>query len=123
MAGKQDPELKKAFTELQSQMNETNQKLRIADVQVDGLKKQIVHAQLTDAELQELGSDVRVYASVGRMFLLTKVDAVRKELSDKQAASKTKITQLQANKEYLEKSLAESQNNLREMVKLRQQAA
>ena len=41
-----------AFTELQGKLQETNQKLRIADVQVDGLKKQITHAQLTDKEIQ-----------------------------------------------------------------------
>lgn len=38
--------------ELQGKMQETNQKLRIADVQVESLKKQIVHAQLTDKEIQ-----------------------------------------------------------------------
>ena len=41
-----------AFMELQGKMQETNQKLRIADVQVESLKKQIVHAQLTDKEIQ-----------------------------------------------------------------------
>ena len=38
--------------ELQGQMNETNQKLRIADVQIEGLKKQIMHSTLTDTEIQ-----------------------------------------------------------------------
>jgi len=38
--------------ELQGKMNETNQKLRIADVQVEGLKKQIIHSELTDTEIQ-----------------------------------------------------------------------
>lgn len=38
--------------ELNMKMQETNQKLRIADVQVESLKKQIVHAQLTDKEIQ-----------------------------------------------------------------------
>ena len=33
-------------------MQETNQKLRIADVQIESLKKQISHAQLTDEEIQ-----------------------------------------------------------------------
>jgi len=118
----QDPELKKAFMELQSQLNDTNQKLRIADVQVEGLKKQIIHSQLTDTEIQDLGSNVRVFESVGRMFLLTDIPTVRKNLTAKIEKSQEKINLLQSNKEYLEKSLAESQNNLREMIKLRQQA-
>uniref|UniRef100_A0A2P2HYC3 Prefoldin subunit 1-like n=1 Tax=Hirondellea gigas TaxID=1518452 RepID=A0A2P2HYC3_9CRUS len=118
-----DAELKKAFVELQTQMNDTNQKLRLADVQVEGLKKQIVHSQLTDAEIQSLGSEVRVFESVGRMFLLTDIAEVRKNLTTKVEKSQEKIKLLQSNKEYLEKSLQESQNNLREMIKQKQQAA
>jgi len=116
----QDPELKKAFGELQAQLNDTNQKLRIADVQVEGLKNQIKHSELTDAEIQKLGPNTRVFESVGRMFLLTDVPTVRQNLSAKIGKSQEKIKQLQGNKEYLEKSLADSQNNLREMIKLRQ---
>lgn len=125
MADKSQPdiELKRAFVELQAQMNDTNQKLRIADVQVEGLKKLIVHSQLTDTEIQSLGSDVRVFESVGRMFLLTDIAEVRQNLTAKVGKSQEKIKLLQTNKEYLEKSLQESQNNLREMIKLKQQTA
>ncbi|KAA0184923.1 hypothetical protein HAZT_HAZT004143 [Hyalella azteca] len=125
MADKTQPdiEIKRAFVELQTQMNETNQKLRIADVQVEGLKKLIIHSQLTDTEIQNLGSSVRVFESVGRMFLLTDIAEVRKNLASKVEKSQEKIKSLQSNKEYLEKSLQESQNNLREMIKLKQQTA
>ncbi|KAF2349457.1 Prefoldin beta-like [Trinorchestia longiramus] len=122
-ASQPDIEIKKAFVELQTQMNDTNQKLRIADVQVEGLKKLIIHSQLTDTEIQNLGSNVRVFESVGRMFLLTDMAEVRKNLSNKIEKSLEKIKSLQSNKEYLEKSLQESQNNLREMIKLKQQTS
>lgn len=123
MASKtQDPELKKAFAELQSQLNETNNKIRISDVQCDGIRKQMAHSQLTDKEIQQLGSDVRVFESVGRMFMLTDIPSIRKGLAEKIESGAEKIKRLQSNKEKLEKSLGESQNNLREMVKLRQQA-
>lgn len=49
--------------ELQSQMNETNQKLRIADVQVEGLKKLIIHSRLTDSEIQV--TPVEIHLSFG----------------------------------------------------------
>lgn len=101
-------------------MQETNQKLRIADVQVESLKKQIVHAQLTDKEIQSLGDNTRVYESVGRMFLLTDIPMVRENLKAKVAKCNEKITNLQSNKEYLERSMQESQDNLREMIKLKQ---
>lgn len=106
--------------ELQGKMQETNQKLRIADVQVESLKKQIVHAQLTDKEIQSLGENTRVYESVGRIFLLTDIPMVRENLKAKVSKCNDKITNLQANKEYLERSMAESQNNLRELIKQKQ---
>ncbi|XP_068248419.1 prefoldin subunit 1 [Palaemon carinicauda] len=118
--GEPDQELKKAFMELQGKMQETNQKLRIADVQVESLKKQIVHAQLTDKEIQSLGESTRVYEGVGRMFLLTDIPMVRTNLKAKVAKCNEKISTLQSNKEYLERSMSESQNNLREMIKLKQ---
>ncbi|XP_045591959.1 prefoldin subunit 1 [Procambarus clarkii] len=118
--GEPDQELKRAFMELQGKMQETNQKLRIADVQVESLKKQIVHAQLTDKEIQSLGESTRVYESIGRMFLLTDIPMVRENLKAKVSKCNDKITNLQANKEYLERSMAESQNNLRELIKQKQ---
>jgi len=111
-----------AFTELQSKMQETNQKLRIADVQVESLKKQIVHAQLTDKEIESLGENTRVYESVGRMFLLTDIPEVREGLKAKSEKCNEKITNLMGSKEILERSLNESQNNLREMIKFKQGA-
>ncbi|CAL4197515.1 unnamed protein product, partial [Meganyctiphanes norvegica] len=118
--GEPDLELKRAFTELQGKMQETNQKLRIADVQVESLKKQIVHAQLTDKEIESLGENTRVYESVGRMFLLTDIPQVREGLKAKTEKCNDKITTLSSSKEILERSLNESQNNLREMIKFKQ---
>ncbi|MCL4132918.1 UNVERIFIED_CONTAM: hypothetical protein GTU68_064976 [Idotea baltica] len=106
--------------ELQGKVQETNQKLRIADVQIDSLKKQITHAQLTDMEIQNLGDSTRVYESIGRMFLLTQIPNVRENLTVKVNKCNDKISSLQSNKTYLEKSLQESQNNLREMIKCKQ---
>merc|ERR1712142_1049503 len=120
MSKEPDQELKKAFIELQGKMQETNQKLRIADVQVESLKKQIVHAQLTDKEIESLGESTRVYESVGRMFLLTDIPQVRTGLKAKSEKCNEKISTLMTSKEHLERSLNESQNNLREMIKLKQ---
>ncbi|RXG51861.1 Prefoldin subunit 1 [Armadillidium vulgare] len=118
---KQEPdlELKKAFIELQGKVQETNQKLRIADVQIDSLKKQITHAQLTERNSRP---STRVYESIGRMFLLTDIPKVRENLTQKVNKCNDKISSLQSNKTYLEKSLQESQNNLREMIKFKQAA-
>ncbi|PSN40340.1 Prefoldin subunit 1 [Blattella germanica] len=73
-----DLELKKAFSELQQKMLETTQKLKLADIQIESLKRSQQHAQLTEKEISN-------------------------------------------NKNYLERNLKESENNLREMVQQRKE--
>ncbi|XP_063237610.1 prefoldin subunit 1 [Bacillus rossius redtenbacheri] len=119
MAKTVDLELKKAFAELQLKMLETSQKLKLADVQIDNLKKSIHHAELTDKEISALPSDTKTYESVGRMFLLTDKDDVGKHLHTKIENCTEKIKSLENNKSYLERSLKDSENNLREMVQQR----
>lgn len=41
-----------AFTELQQKMIETTTKLQLADIQIDGLKRQKHHAELTAQEIK-----------------------------------------------------------------------
>ncbi|XP_043196003.1 prefoldin subunit 1-like isoform X3 [Amphibalanus amphitrite] len=118
-----DMELKKAFLELQQKMQNTNQSIRLSDMQIATLKRQIDHATLTDREIQAMPDTTRVYDGVGRMFVLNNVPTVRKNLEKKQATNKEKIAKLEANKQYLEKSLKESENNLRELIKTKQRIA
>ena len=58
----------------------------------------------------------RLYESVGRMFLLSSSSEVTDMLTKKQDVSKEKITNLEANKTYLERSMKDSENSLRELV-------
>jgi hypothetical protein len=46
-AGAPDLELKKAFGELQGKMVETQQKMKLSDLQIENLKRTITHSQLT----------------------------------------------------------------------------
>ena len=57
-----------------------------------------------------------MYESVGRMFLLSSSSEVTDMLTKKQDVSKEKITNLEANKTYLERSMKDSENSLRELV-------
>ncbi|XP_037073415.1 prefoldin subunit 1-like [Pollicipes pollicipes] len=115
-----DMELKKAFMELQQKMQNTNQSIRLSDMQIETLKRQIMHAQLTDKEIQAVPDETRVYDGIGRMFIRNDVQSVRKNLEKKQVSHKEKIAKLESNKQYLEKSLKESENNLRELIKTKQ---
>ena len=125
-------ELKAAFAELQAKMIESKQKIKIHDIQIENLKRSSTHASLTDQEISQLPEETKVifkpslstvnicffqvYESAGRMFLLSDIKSVRSGLDKKNEAVKEKIHTLIGNKEYLEKQIKESENNLRELV-------
>jgi len=111
-----DLELKKAFQELQSKCLETTQKLKVADAQIDSYNKTIQHALITQKELKSLPENTRMYNGVGRMFLLTSPTELDDMLTKKVTTSHDKIKELESSKAYLERSMKESEENLRELV-------
>lgn len=56
-----------AFTELQAKVIDTQQKARLADLQIDQLTKVQKHARLTQTEMTSLPDNTRLYEGVGRM--------------------------------------------------------
>ncbi|KAK8785698.1 prefoldin subunit 1 [Amblyomma americanum] len=111
-----DMELKKAFQELQIKMIDTTRRLRIADMQIESLRKAVRHAYCTGEVLSEAPSGTKMYQSVGRMFVAADFDDIMSSLDVKMKTCDEKIKSLENNKAYLEKSLKESENNLREMI-------
>ncbi|XP_063974534.1 prefoldin subunit 1 [Diachasmimorpha longicaudata] len=120
MARVPDEELKKAFAELQEKMVDTTQKLKLADIQIESLKRTKQHAELTIKEIATLPNATKTYESVGRMFLLDDIDNIKAGLKTRMTTANEKITTFENNKTYLERDLKESKNNLREMVQQRQ---
>ena len=97
-------------------MVDNKQKMKMADLQIENFKRSITHSELTASELKSLPKETRLYESVGRMFLLSSSAEVSEMLTKKQDQSKEKIKNLEANKTYLERSLKDSENSLRELV-------
>lgn len=118
-----DLELKKAFKELQQKMLDTTQQLKEADSRIEVLKQGMRYTQLTEKELSSMSPSIKMYQGVGRMFVLTNVDEVRKALDKKHESYAQKIKTLENNKSYLERNLKDSENNLREMIQQRKDAA
>lgn len=85
----------KAFGELQQKMVETSQKLKLADLQIETLKRSITHAQLTDKEISQLPTDTKTYESVGRMFVLKEVTEARMNLGNKVKNCEEKVKALE----------------------------
>ncbi|XP_050392909.1 prefoldin subunit 1 [Patella vulgata] len=111
-----DLELKKAFQELQNKMITTTQQLKVSDAQIETLKRQITHSKLVTKEIAALPSETRVFQGVGRMFLLQPIPTIQKNLDAKMKASEEKIKTIDTNKGYLERSIKESEDSLRELV-------
>lgn len=67
-------------------------------------------------EINTLDQNTKTYESVGRMFLFTPGNKVKENLKTKQTNAEEKIKVLENNKSYLENSLKEATNSLRELV-------
>lgn len=76
-------------------MVETSQKLKLADMQIESLKRNITHAQLTDKEISQVPADTKTYESLGRMFVLKESTTVRKNLENKVKNNEEKIRTLE----------------------------
>uniref|UniRef100_A0A224XWR3 Putative molecular chaperone prefoldin subunit 1 n=1 Tax=Panstrongylus lignarius TaxID=156445 RepID=A0A224XWR3_9HEMI len=116
-----DVELKKAFTELQQKMLETTQKVKLADIQIESLKRSRQRADLTTLEIKALQENTMTYESLGRMFIRTPIPIVLENLNTRSVSCAEQIKSLENNKAFLEKSMKESENNLREMVQQRKE--
>ncbi|XP_058446388.1 prefoldin subunit 1 [Malaya genurostris] len=111
-----DLELKKAFTEMQMNKIESTKKIRLLDMKTDSLKVSKQRVELTNKEISQLEPDTNVYASVGRMFVLSDVLTLTDEMKTKQNNVEEMISQCEKNKEFLLKNLKEQEDSLRELV-------
>lgn len=115
-----DQELKQAFSKLHDKMVETKQHLKLADVQIDKLRRTKQRAELTVKEISCLPANTRIYESVGRIFLLDDINNIKNMLENRMVTSDEKIKTLESNKAYHQRSLKESEDEIREMIQQRQ---
>ncbi|XP_040036027.1 prefoldin subunit 1 [Gasterosteus aculeatus] len=116
MAAPVDLELKKAFSELQVKMIDTQQKVKLADLQIDQLTRVQKLAKVTHKEISTLSDDTPLYEGVGRMFILQSKEEINDQLTEKQKTAQEKIKELEQKKVYLERSVKEAEDNIREML-------
>ncbi|XP_049505323.1 prefoldin subunit 1 isoform X1 [Panthera uncia] len=95
MAAPVDLELKKAFTELQAKVIDTQQKVKLADIQIEQLNRTKKHAHLTDTEIMTLIDETNMYEGVGRMFILQSKEVIHNQLLEKQKIAEEKIKELE----------------------------
>ncbi|XP_074567899.1 prefoldin subunit 1 [Curcuma longa] len=105
-----------AFMEIQSRMIETTGKLKQMQNQMRTKEGERKRAYLTREELCQLPDDTNTFKSIGKAFILEPKSVLLNEQEQKYKDSETAINSLQASKEYLEKQMAEIENNLRELL-------
>ncbi|KAL3535003.1 hypothetical protein ACH5RR_003464 [Cinchona calisaya] len=107
---------KSAFLEIQSRMIETTAKLKQVQNQMRSKEGEKKRAYLTLEELRQLSDDTNTYKSIGRTFVLEPKSVLMDEQEEKLKDSEATISALEKSKEYLEKQIAEVENNLRELL-------
>ncbi|XP_053666415.1 prefoldin subunit 1 [Anopheles marshallii] len=111
-----DPELKKAFTEMQVNKIESTKKIRLLHMKTDSLKLSKQRIEVTNRHISNLDPATRVYASVGRMYVLNDVPTLTEQLKTNHASYEEMIAQCEKNKDFLIKNLKEQEESLRELV-------
>ncbi|TYI83680.1 hypothetical protein E1A91_D05G310200v1 [Gossypium mustelinum] len=107
---------KTAFLEIQGRMIELTGKLKQVQNQMRTKEGEKKRAFLTLEELNQLPDDTNTYKSIGRTFVLEPKSVLVNEQEQKLKDSESAIGSLQSSKEYMEKQLAEVENNLKELL-------
>ncbi|KAG7224728.1 hypothetical protein INR49_004619 [Caranx melampygus] len=84
------------------------QKVKLADLQIDQLTWVQKHAKLTRTEVATLPDNTRLYEG--------SKEEINNQLMDKQKTADEKIKELEQKKVYLERSVKEAEDNIREML-------
>ncbi|KAH9489883.1 Prefoldin subunit 1 [Bulinus truncatus] len=115
-----DPELANAFAELSVKKIQAENQIRLSNAQIESLNRKIQHSKIVEQEVAGLPSDVHVYKTIGRMFLLQTQDLIIDDLKNKQQTFSEKIKALESSKEYHQRNVEEFKNNVRELVMTKQ---
>lgn len=101
---------------------EANRKMSIINMKCEMVQTAKHKFQLTEKCTSDLTSDVRVYSSQGRMFVLSNVQDMRAELKSRQEKCDRTLEYLNQKKEFLLNNLKEQEASLRELVQQRKDA-
>jgi len=115
-----DLELRKQFQELQMKVIETRTKMRQIDAGIEQLNRSSQRCKLTESEIKSLPKDVNTYKTVGRMFLKATREQVYSDFEQTVRENGKKCNELEKKKKFLEDSLKEKENNLREIINQKQ---
>uniref|UniRef100_A0A0R3RVN8 Nuclear pore complex protein Nup88 n=1 Tax=Elaeophora elaphi TaxID=1147741 RepID=A0A0R3RVN8_9BILA len=119
MADDYSVQLKKAFRELQTKVVDTNRRLQLGDSLKTQQEQKRRRAELTKTQLLELDKNTPVYMAIGRIFAKGTIESEIARHEEEIVKAEEKIAAIDHQRKYLEKNLAESEKNIRELVQSR----
>ncbi|VDM34058.1 unnamed protein product [Hydatigera taeniaeformis] len=119
--GVADEDIQKAIVQLKNKTAASNQQKHLINAQIDALSKQIRRSELVTEEITSLPDSVNTYSSIGRMFIQKSVPDLVKDLSAQREEYNRTIESLKKKLEYVNKSLADAQQGLRDLISAKQQ--
>merc|ERR1712080_218313 len=115
-----DPELAKLFGNLREQMMMTSRRQQLIAGKITNLGRSAKHAELVDKEITALPDDMKMYATVGRMFVLTPKQEIRDNLKGEVDAATKAMKDLSAEKDLLQKNYKNKEAEIRELIQQQQ---
>jgi len=97
-------------------MIDTNQRIKFTDMQIESLKRSMLHKEITSREMATLPESTSVYEAVGRCFFVSTIPKVKENLATTVRGLSEKIKGYETGKEILEKDYKSTENAVRELV-------
>nr|ACD37571.1 prefoldin subunit 1 [Philodina roseola] len=111
-----EDEAQKFLGQLQMKMIEIQTSLRKSTGQIEGLKREIQRAKLTDKEINTMKAETPMFSPVGRMFVLNSKNEIREQIEKKIKTCDDDIKKQEASKAYLEKQMRECESQFKERL-------
>ncbi|KAI8055969.1 Prefoldin [Syncephalis plumigaleata] len=102
--------------QMQIKLQDDQRELAKVTAQVQKCEREERTSTIVGRELDSLADDVRVYKSVGKMFILSDLPTVKKEVVTRGKESGEQAKVLEKKRAYLERSVKEIAANLREVA-------
>jgi len=111
------PETMRQLALLQNQLMESNRKIDLVQNKVTMLVRNKRRNQFMLQELDVEPQPTNVYGSVGRMYLISSKEEMKKDIDDNNKDLEKKMKQLEAQHKYLADDNVNIQKNLQEFIK------
>ncbi|KAJ3090239.1 hypothetical protein HK102_004330 [Quaeritorhiza haematococci] len=115
-----DEQVRKVFIETQAKLTEYSRQLGLVKSQLQVRDRERRINDLTSKELSALDKDVNTYKSVGKMFVLTDVNVLLKELKVRKDDADRECKSLERAATKIERDIVDCQGHLKEMLRKRQ---